>query len=81
MQKSLEIAIRESGFGSLENNSVDNLFIVSEAEAAAAYVLANTTAFLVSREPFPVTSFNNIDFCSLKRYLCSLMLVGVLLKL
>jgi hypothetical protein len=73
MQKSLEIAIRESGFGSLENGSVDNLFIVSEPDAAAAYALANTTAVLVSREPFPVTSFNNINFCSLRRYLCFLM--------
>ncbi|PMD44863.1 hypothetical protein L207DRAFT_240865 [Hyaloscypha variabilis F] len=45
MQKSLEIAIRESGFGNLENDSIDNLFIVSEPEAAAAYLLASTTAF------------------------------------
>lgn len=49
MQTNMERAIRESGFGSVENDSVDNLFIVSEPEAAAAYVLASTTAVLVSR--------------------------------
>jgi hypothetical protein len=80
-KKGLEIAIREIGFGSPENDSVNILFIVSEPDAAAAYVLANTTAFLVRREPSPLTSFNNIDFCSLRRYLYLLMLVGVLLTL
>lgn len=48
MQKNMERAIRESGFGSVENDCVDNLFIVSEPEAAAAYVLASTTTVLVS---------------------------------
>ncbi|KFZ03935.1 hypothetical protein V502_10543 [Pseudogymnoascus sp. VKM F-4520 (FW-2644)] len=43
MQKNMERAICESGFGSVQNNSVDNLFIVSEPEAAAAYMLASTT--------------------------------------
>jgi hypothetical protein len=81
MQKCLEIAIRKSGFGSVENDSVDNLFIVSEPEAAATYVLASTTTVLVSREPLPVINFNNIDFSSLRRHLCLLMLVGVLLIL
>lgn len=52
MQKNMERAIRESGFGSVENDSVDNLFIVSEPEAAAAYVLANTTAVLQPKETF-----------------------------
>lgn len=47
-RKNMERAIRESGLGSVENNSVDNLFVVSEPEAAAAYVLASTTAVLVS---------------------------------
>lgn len=49
MQTNMERAIRESGFGNVENDSVDNLFIVSEPEAAAAHVLASTTAVLVSR--------------------------------
>jgi hypothetical protein len=34
MQKAMEKAIRDSGLGSMEN-----LFIVAEPEAAAAYVL------------------------------------------
>jgi hypothetical protein len=49
MQKNMVRAISKSGFGSVENDSVDNLFIVSEPEAAAAHVLASTTAVLVSR--------------------------------
>ncbi|OBT51183.1 hypothetical protein VE04_08148 [Pseudogymnoascus sp. 24MN13] len=46
MQKNMERAICESRFGSVQNNSVDNLFIVSEPEAAAAYMLASTIAVL-----------------------------------
>jgi hypothetical protein len=49
MQANIKRAIHESGFGSVENDSVNNLFIVSEPEAAAAHVLASTTAVLVSR--------------------------------
>jgi hypothetical protein len=77
MQNNMERAICESGFGSVENDSVDNLFIVSEPEAAAAYVLASTTAVLVSPESLAVTNFTNIDLCSLRRHLCLLMLVEV----
>jgi hypothetical protein len=79
MQKNMERAIRESGFGSVENDSVDNLFIVSEPEAAAAYVLASTTAVLVSQESRAVINFNNIHLCSLRRHLCLLMPVEALL--
>lgn len=35
MQAAMTSAIRESGFGKLQNGSIDNLFIVSEPEAAA----------------------------------------------
>jgi hypothetical protein len=40
LQASLTKAVKHSGLGSLTNNSLDNLFIVSEPEAAAACVLA-----------------------------------------
>lgn len=79
MQKNMERAIRETGFGRVKNNSVDNLFIVSEPEAAAAYVLASTTAVLVCLKSLRVSNFNNTDNCSLRRRLCLLMLVEVLL--
>ena len=39
MQTAMETAIRSSRFGLLENGGVNNLFIVSEPEAASAYVL------------------------------------------
>jgi len=42
MQSVMETAIRRSGFGNLQNGSVEDLFIVSEPEAASAHVLANT---------------------------------------
>ncbi len=79
MQKNMERAIRESGFGSVQNDSVDNLFIVSEPEAAAAYMLATSTEVLVSQESYIVMNFNNIGHDSPGRHLCSLMLVEVLL--
>jgi hypothetical protein len=50
MQRNMERAINESGFGRVVNDSVDNLFIVSEPEAAAAYVLASTTTVSVRPE-------------------------------
>ncbi|KAI9641478.1 hypothetical protein NHQ30_010285 [Ciborinia camelliae] len=46
MQMNMERAIRESGFGGVENDNVDNLFIVLEPEAAAAYMLTSTTTVL-----------------------------------
>lgn len=55
MQTNMERAIGESGFGSVDNDSIDNLFIVSEPEAAAAYVLANTTEVSVSRKSLAIT--------------------------
>lgn len=60
----MERAIRESGFGSVENDSVDNLFIVSEPEAAAAYMLASTTAVLVSQGFLAVTNFITLTFAA-----------------
>lgn len=41
MQVAMGRAIANSGFGRLQNGSVDNLFLVSEPEAAAACVLAS----------------------------------------
>jgi hypothetical protein len=49
MQTAMATAISRSGFGAVDSGSVDNLFIVSEPEAAAAYVLeADTDDVLVS---------------------------------
>ncbi len=43
MQTALTKAIQRAGFDgvNVQNNSIENLFIVSEPEAAAAYVLAS----------------------------------------
>lgn len=41
MQAAMAKAIKASGFGRLKNGIVDNLFIVSEPDAAAAYVLGS----------------------------------------
>jgi hypothetical protein len=43
MQTAMATAISRSGFGKVDSGSVDNLFIVSEPEAAAACVLADST--------------------------------------
>ena len=52
MQTAMAVAISRSGFGNLHNGSVDNLFIVSEPEAAAACVLAdNSQRILVPTPP------------------------------
>jgi len=40
MQRAMAAAVQRSGLGGLENESLSNLFIVSEPEAAAACVLA-----------------------------------------
>ncbi|CAG8983994.1 hypothetical protein HYALB_00009003 [Hymenoscyphus albidus] len=45
MQTNMVRAIQESGYGSF-GNCIDNLFIVSEPEAAAAYVIESTTTVL-----------------------------------
>lgn len=42
MQSVMETAISRSGFGNLQDGSVEDLFIVSEPEAASAHVLADT---------------------------------------
>jgi hypothetical protein len=64
MQKNMERAISESGFGSVENDSVDNLFIVSEPEAAAAYVLASTNVVLVSQSASPLQTLITLIFAA-----------------
>lgn len=46
MQVAMGTAITRSGLGKLQNGSVDNLFLVSEPEAAAACVLASEKARL-----------------------------------
>jgi hypothetical protein len=43
MQIAMATAISRSGLGKVDSGSVDNLFIVSEPEAAAACVLADST--------------------------------------
>ena len=43
MQTAMTTAIRRSGFGKVDSGSIDNLFIVSEPEAAAACVLAESS--------------------------------------
>lgn len=42
MQTAMATAISRSGFGKVDSGSIDNLFIVSEPEAAAACVLAES---------------------------------------
>jgi len=48
MQRAMETAIRESGLGTM-----DGLFLVTEPEAAAAYVLGRNREVNVSRSNFP----------------------------
>lgn len=48
LQYALEDAIKITGFGTLGHGSVDNLFVVSEPEAAATYLLGNSRDMLVS---------------------------------
>lgn len=79
MQRNMERAICESGLGSAENDCVDNLFIVSEPEAAAAYVIASTTTILVSDSFHSIESCSNVNMYSRGRLLCFLMLAGELL--
>jgi hypothetical protein len=47
-QYAMEEAIRESGFGTLGNGSIDNLFITTEPEAAATYLMENSKYMTVS---------------------------------
>lgn len=49
MQTAMETAIRKSGIYNLPTDSVDNLFIVSEPEAAATAVLVSTKDIRVGR--------------------------------
>jgi hypothetical protein len=48
LQYALEDAIRTTGFGKLTHGSIDNLFVVSEPEAAATYVVGNSRTMIVS---------------------------------
>ena len=54
MQVAISRAITNSGFGMLQNGSVDNLFLVSEPEAAAVCVLASerTRLKVLLQKPF-----------------------------
>jgi hypothetical protein len=47
LQTAMEAAIRETNFGKLSHGSVDNLFIISEPEAAATYLLGNSKDMVV----------------------------------
>lgn len=51
MQKAMCSAVERSGFGSLQNGGIDNLFLVSEPEAAAACLLASNVGYLKVRTP------------------------------
>jgi hypothetical protein len=55
MQTAMEAAIRRSGLGSVASGSVDNLFIVSEPEAAATCVLAASSEKSIMVQ-FPLAS-------------------------
>jgi len=48
LQSSMQLALRATNFGALKNGSIDNLFIISEPEAAATYLMAATKSMLVS---------------------------------
>jgi len=47
-QYAMEDAIRHSGFGDLRDGQIDNLYITTEPEAAATYLLATANNLLVS---------------------------------
>jgi hypothetical protein len=49
LQYAVEAAIKATGFGTLGHGSVENLFIISEPEAAATYLLGSSHDMLVSR--------------------------------
>lgn len=51
MQAAMIMAIENSGFTNLASGSIENLFIISEPEAAAAYVLAGNNDINVSIVP------------------------------
>ena len=48
LQTAMAAAIQRSGVGNLGNGSIDNLFIISEPEAAATYLLATSNTVMVS---------------------------------
>jgi hypothetical protein len=50
----MESAIAATGFGSLKNGSVDNLFIIPEPEAAATWMLGNDHKVMVRMRKFLV---------------------------
>ena len=58
MQTAMEKAITKSGFGSVTNGSIEDLFIVSEPEAAAAFLLERTDSVEVNVQ---------IDFVRIRR--------------
>ena len=77
MQTVMAAAISRSGFGNLHSGSVDNLFIVSEPEAAAACVLADhSQRILVSSTPFHVSRSGTDESTSQETRLYFLMQVA-----
>jgi hypothetical protein len=64
MHAAMKEAINKSGFGRLQNGSVDNLFIVSEPEAAAAAVVkAEKAQLTVTLPDGPRKCFTVPDDC------------------
>jgi hypothetical protein len=57
LQTAMEAAIRETKFGTLLHGSVDNLFIISEPEAAATYLLGTSDDMLVCNKKDCSASF------------------------
>jgi hypothetical protein len=59
MQSALKTAVQESGLGKLSSNTLENLFIMSEPEAAANCVLAEDSNDIYVSESVRVDCFNN----------------------
>jgi hypothetical protein len=52
MQSAMEVAMKATSFGTLTHGSIDNLFIVSEPEAAATYLLGSQHNMLVRKSAY-----------------------------
>ena len=80
MQTALAIAMKDSAFRyvGVENNSIDNLFIVSEPEAAAAYMLSLNSGLIVSySQAYESIQVLSMTFSSVVTYLSFLMQVCI----
>lgn len=62
LQFAMETAIKATGFCNLENGSIDDLFIVSEPEAAATYLLGDSDNMLVCWIA-PLVQMDKLSFC------------------